>query len=231
MLPSILFGDRLGGGNLDGVVGPLADEVEAVVGVSEEERPALRGLRIVHAGDECLGAGHGSGAEPATDRKGFFGIEVADLTEVEVGAFLDGDGGAMAAFLNPGGRRAVDLGLRRDTGAFVQREATKKTLRGDVLVEVCGLELGEPNVEVLNGGVTEVACLFLGGFNLLWQRVPARTVGVARQGEHGPTTVFHVAVEAGLGRVAEEGGQRVEVFRRERVELMVMALRAISGQA
>ena len=191
----------------------------------------MRGLRIVHAGDECLGAGHGSGAEPATDGEGLFGIEVADLTEVEVRAFLDGDGAAMAAFLNPGGGRAVDLGLRRDTGAFVQREATKKTLRGDVLIEVGWLELSEPNVEVLNGCVAEVARLFLGGFNLLRERVPARTVGVARQGEHGPTTVFHVAVEAGLGRVAEEGGQRVEVLRRERIELMVMALGAISGQA
>ena len=213
------------------VLREIADEVEAVVGVSKEERPALRGLRVVHAGDKCLVACQGSGAEPATDRKGLFRIEVTDLAEVEVGAFLDSDGAAMAAFLNPGGSRAVHLGLRRDTGAFVKREATKKTLRGDVLVEVGRLELGEPNVEVLNGCVAEVACLFLGGFNLFWERDPAWTVGVGGQVDHGAATILHVAVEAGLGRVAEEGRQRIEILLRERVELVVVALGAVGRQA
>ena len=73
--------------------------------------------------------------------------------------------------------------------------------------------------------------MFLGGFDLGRERVPARTVGVGGQVDHGAAAILHVAVEAGLGRVAEEGGQRVEILGRERVELVVVALRAVGRQA
>ncbi len=231
VLPGVLLGERLGGRDLDGVIGPLADQVKAVVGVGEEERPALRGLRIVHPGDEGLRAHHGGRAEPAADGERLLRVEVADLTEIEVGTFLEGDGAAVAAFLEPRRGGAVGLGLRWDAGPFVERETTEQPLGRDVLVEVRGFEFGEPTIEVLAGRVAEVARLFLGGFDLGRERVPSRTVGVGREVDHRTATILHVAVEAGLGRVAEEGGQRVEVLRREWVELVVMALRAVGGQA
>ena len=206
MLPGILFGDGLSGGHLDGVDGPLANQVETIVGVGEEERPALRGLRVVHAGDEGLCPHHGAGTEPAADGEGLLCIEVADVTELEVSAFFDSEGGPAAAFFNPGGGSAVDLGLCGDAGAFIQGETTQQALRRDVLVEVRGLEFSKPTFEVLAGDIAKVAGLLLGGFDFSWQCVPARTVGVGRQVNHRAAAVLHVAVEAGLGRVAEEGG-------------------------
>ena len=170
------------------------------------------------------------GAEPAADRQGLHRVEVADLAQFQIGALLEERGGSGLAVLAPG-ERAGGARLRGQAGTLIQGEAPEEALGGDVLLEVGRLQFGHPAVEILLRVGPLVLRGLLGRLNLRRQSLEARAVGLGRQNEDRAAAILDVAVEAGLGRVAEEGCERVEVLGGKRVELMVVALGAISGQA
>ena len=94
VLPDAGLQQVLGGADLEGVVGPFADDVKAEVLTGLEEVPTLSGLSVIHAGDDGAVAFHFSGANPGADAEGFLRVEVAQLANDEIGALLESGGGA-----------------------------------------------------------------------------------------------------------------------------------------
>ena len=219
------------GDHLDRVVGPLADDVDAEVAAGLEEVPALGALRVVHPSDDRTGAFDLVGLDPGGGGECLLGAEVAGGADDEMRTLLKDRCWTDLAGLVPGHGLACGGRTGGDAVAFVEGEPGDERLGGNVRVEVGGLGRREPLLEKRRAELTGRGDLFVTLGDFAREGVPARTVGVGREVEHRALAVLHVAIESALGGVPEEGGHRVEVLLRERVEFMVVALGAVGGQA
>ena len=197
---------------LDRVVGPLADDVDAEVAAGLEEVPALGALRVVHPSDDRTGAFDLVGLDPGGGGECLLGAEVAGGADDEMRTLLEDWRRTDLAGLVPGHGLACGGGAGWDALAFVEGEAGDESLGRDVCIKVGGLGRREPLLEKRRAELAGRGDLFVALGDLGGQDVPARTVGVGREVEHWALAVLHVAIEAALGGVPEEGRHRVEVL-------------------
>ena len=168
------------GRDLDGVIGPLADDVDAEVAAGLEEVPALRALRVIHARDDRARAFDLVGLDPGAGGEGLLGAEVTGLAEDEVGAFLEDGSRTGLAVLHPGDRLAGGGRAGGQAFAFVQGEAGDEVLGRDVGVEVGGLGLGEPLFEERRAELTGRGDLLVALGDFAREGVPARPIRIGR---------------------------------------------------
>ena len=114
--------------------------------------------------------------------------------------------------------------------AFIERHVGDETIARDVFIKCLRLGRCEPLAELtarlLLALLAGLVCLY----NLLRQGSPTRAVRHA--GNHqARRAVLDVAVLRGLRGVAEEGGHGVVVTLRPGIELVVVALAAVRGEA
>src|SRR5581483_9246692 len=79
------------GRHLEGVVGPLVDDVHADAVVLKPQVPAAEGVAVLHAGDGGAGGAAARELHPGADGERLVLLEVTDLRDLERRPGLDGD--------------------------------------------------------------------------------------------------------------------------------------------
>ena len=238
MLPLALLGQRLAGADLEGVLGPAVHQMRAEGAVLVPQIPTAISLGVVHAGQQRPGGrgllGH---EEPAAERERLAQFEVArigksqrlarvgeqgcpegttgfprrlagGLEGLRASGHSDGHGGA---------RALVERGFERQVSAqrrleFREFQSTGPSIEGAFCVLLAGLH-----------GL-------LGGLKGPRQSIPPGAVlGIGHQKDAG-LGILHIAIEPALLGVPEEGRHRIKILLADRVELVIVACRAVGGE-
>ena len=238
MLPLTLLGQRLARADLEGVLRPAVHQVGAEGTVLVPQIPTPVSLGVVHSGQQRSGGrgllGH---EEPAAERERFAQLEIARVGEGHRLARVGEQGGSEGTAGFPrrlaGGRE----GLRtrghgdRHSGA---RSFIQWGLEGQIAhqrrLKFRKLQSTSPSIKgafrVLLAGLDGL----LGSLDGPGQSVPPGTVFSVGHHDDAGIGILHVAVEPTLLGVSEEGRHGVEVLLADRVELVVVAGRAVGGE-
>ena len=114
--------------------------------------------------------------------------------------------------------------------SFIKRQVQNKLVCGQASNVVC-FELGKPfRKRWLDGFFSLVFFLFCRS-DLGWQELPPRCVGFCWNNDRRTQPVFCVSVFCLLSCVSKVGGKRIIIFRRDRIEFVIVTLTTIRRQA
>ena len=233
MLEGLLL-DHVGlGRNLQRVLRPLAHDVDAELLVALVKIPATMFLAHIHARDHAGIPRRLAHAHPRAVTEGVRLFEIACVAKIETHAFLQDQRRAELAFRpllfarerNPA--RRPDRHREAVALAHIERGVQDEVGDVQLSVEVSTLRAGEPAIERgLRFGAPR-RNLARRRSNFARQRGPARGVFRRLRHEDARGGVLRVAVLRGLRRVPEERLHRIEIFLRERIELVVVTRSAV----
>lgn len=219
-------GERVLAHGFDAVLIPLVDEVAADAVILDPDVPAPVAVPGVHAGDDGA-VGFGAETEVATVSDLITGFELGEVAKVDVGSLeLEG----VAGIEGDGWPGCVDGALVEGELFIGDGEREGEIGLGGEIGEVFRGEGGEPGVEVrvgrffpLTDGLVRLGDLSFEGFP---------RVTVFGEGDEDVGRVIGlVPVHGGHGGVPEVGGEGVEVFLGDGVELVIVAGGASGGEA
>ena len=219
--------------NFQRVLRPLAHDVDAELLVALVKIPATMVLAHIHARDHAGIPRRLAHAHPRAVTEGVRLFEIACVAKIETHAFLQDQRRAELAFRpllfarerNPA--RRPDRHREAVALAHIERGVQDEVGDVQLSVEVSTLRAGEPAIERgLRFGAPR-RNLARRRSNFARQRGPARGVFRRLRHEDARGGVLRVAVLRGLRRVPEERLHRIEIFLRERIELVVVTRSAV----
>ena len=197
---------------------------------------AIHRLGRVHAGEHRVGRVVGGGLQPAADGEGLVELEAAhrgkrsrpagEQSRLAVVAILPGERCRQRHVLLLSG----EVGDRLGSLAFGKRQLQQGRVLREPAADAFGSSCLDPRFKGGPGFLLSRGDRGDRSGQLILEGREPRQV-VSQRHRQDRRRVFDVAVHRVLRGVIEEGRERVEIFLRERVELVVVADRAARRQA